>query len=299
MSAMNIDRYRKQYEKELQKAAAPQRSTRPATAARAAPKSRAAAARANEIRSALVDEENLGPHVEDLLATLRDGKAPVAVRQAALQALGALDFMGPRFAPFRAEYKQALRELATDRRVSLRESALELLAIEKDPYAQEILVRGLERPAEAMVSDAKAMQFLGYDDHADLAPLARRVFKRATGAAREEALRMLANDPQSETLLRRVLTDKSENSSIRRLSASGLQSLNPAAFERAARRIVADDSDYDEIRATSLAALAHGREARSKPADAKFVETVQKLSGSTRSKALRSSSTRFLRSTEP
>jgi hypothetical protein len=63
---------------------------------------------------------------------------------------------------------------------------------------------------------------------------------------------------------------------------------------------VADDDDDDEIRATSLAALAHGREADAPPAaDARFVETVQRVSGSTRSAALRSSGERFLRSAEP
>jgi hypothetical protein len=293
MSATNIDRYRKRYEREIEKAVAAAPPSRRTSSARGA-----AAARVEEIQSASVDEDNLGPHVAALLATLRDRKQPVAVRQASLQRLGALEFMGPRFAPFRADYKEALRELATDPRVSLRESALELLAIENDPYAVEILRCGLEQPDEAVISDAKAMQFLGYDDHADLAPLARRVFNRSTGPTREEALRLLANDPKSASLLRRVLTDKSETSSIRRLSASGLQSLDPEAFERTARKIVADEGDHDEIRATTLAALAHGREARSKPMDRKFVETVRRVTSSASSKALRTSGDRFLRSTE-
>ena len=139
-------------------------------------------------------------------------------------------------------------QLATDPRATLRERALELLAIGKDPYAQELLVKGLEDPEDAIVSEAKAMQFLAYDDHAELTPLAQKVYKRSTGAAREEALRMLATDPSSERLFTRLLKDKSETSSIRRISASGLQSLNPAAFEKTARTIVTDDDDYDEIR---------------------------------------------------
>ena len=138
--------------------------------------------------------------------------------------------------------------------------------------------------------EAKAIQFLGYDDHAEFVPLVRKVYKRATGAAREEALRVLATDPQSERLFTRLLKDKSEKPSIRRISASGLQSLNPEAFEKTARKIVADEDDDNEIRAASLAALAHGREAREKPADPKLVETVQKVGETTRSTALRSSS---------
>jgi hypothetical protein len=148
------------------------------------------------------------------------------------------------------------------------------------------------------VPEAKAIQLLGYDDHAEIVPLVRRVYKRATGAAREEALRVLATDPQSERLFTRLLKDKSEQRSVRGLSASGLQSLNPEAFDRTARKIVADEDDYNDIRATALAALAHGREAHEKPVDPKLVETVQKIGESTRSRALKSASRRFLQSTD-
>lgn len=275
---MDVERYRKQTEAKL---------------AKAAPDAREAA-----LTTASPPEEDLSDRVAALLSLLLDRKASVAERSAALQALGALDFLGPRFEPYRADYKQALRQLATDPSVTLRERALELLAIGKDSYAQDLLVKSLENPDEAIVSDAKAMQFLAYDEHAELAPLARKVYERSTGAVREEALRALATDPGSERLLTRLLKDKSETSSIRRISASGLQNLNPGAFEKAARRIVTDDDDFNEIRATSIAALAHGVEAQQKPADPKFVEAVQKVAEETTSTALRSSSKRFLRSVE-
>ena len=96
----------------------------------------------------------------------------------------------------------------------------------------------------------------------------------------------------------RRLQDKSEKRSIRQLSASGLQSLNPDAFDKTARKIVADEDDYNDIRATTLAALAHGREARETPVDPKLVETVQKVGESTRSRSIRSAARRFLQSTE-
>jgi hypothetical protein len=293
---MEPGQYRKRFEAELAKAAKAE-SSRAADAA--ADESATPAERARAIKSAPLDLDRLDARVAELLAIVRDSKEPVAVRMAALETLRALDFLGPRFAPFRAEYKQALRDVVAEAKGTLRESALELLAVDKDPFAQDLLVRGLESPEEALVPEPKALQFLGYDDHADVAPLAQKVFRRATmEAAREEALRVLATDPRSERLLSRLLNDKSEQSKIRRISATGLQSLNPDAFERAARKIVGDDSDYDEIRATSLAALAHGREARDTPADPKFVRTVQKLGEKTRSRTMRSSVERYLRSTQ-
>jgi len=300
MIAMDPEEYRKRYEAELAKAAPPTqpgRGTR--RAATAAAEERATpAARANAIAAAPLEEEDLPGRVAELLATLRNRDEPLRVRMAALQALGALDFLGARFDPFRADYKQALRDVATDPESELREIALELLAMDKDPYAQELLATGLEQPKDALVPEAKAIQFLGYDDHGEYVPLVRQVYKRAKGVAREEALRVLATDPQSEKLFARLLKDRSETKSVRRLSASGLQSLNPEAFEKAARKIVADDDEDNDIRAASLAALAHGREAHEKPADPKLVETVQKLGETTRSTALRSSARRFLQTTE-
>jgi hypothetical protein len=269
---MDVTRYRERYEAELAKAA-------------------------GEVPAGALEPENLADRVTGLLSSLRDGDAPSADRMAALRELAALNFLGPHFEPFRADFKQALRDVATDPERPLRESALEFLAMDRDPYAQDLLVRGLHEPKQALVSDAKAIQLLSYDDHAELLPLARQVFERSKGAAREEALRALATDPQSEKLLTRLLKDKSEKSSIRRISAAGLQSLNPEAFERAARRIVTDENDYDAIRATSLAALAHGREAGEKPVDPKFVARVLKLEP-TSSAAMRSSIRSFVRSTQ-
>jgi len=297
---MDPEEYRKRYEAELAEAAPPTQPgrRRKGTAPAAAEERPTPAARANAIAAAPLDEENLFARVPELLATLRNREEPLRVRMAALQALAALDFLPARFEPFQADYKQALRDVATDSEAELRESALELLAIDKDPYAQELLVTGLERPTEALVPEAKAIQFLGYDDHGEYIPLVREVYKRAKGAAREEALRVLAVDPQSERLFARLLKDRSETRNVRRLSASGLQSLNPEAFEKTARKIVADEDEDNDIRADSLAALAHGREAREKPADPKLDQTVQKLVETTRSAALRSSARRFLQATE-
>jgi len=296
---MDVTQYRKRFEAELAKAETAQnRRGRSGTRSLTGGKRGSPAARAAEIKMTPIEPDGLAARVAELLAILRNRKEPLTVRMAALQALGALDLLGPRFDAYRADYKQALREIATDPQQKLRESALEVLAIDKDPYAQQLLVRGLQQPKDAIVPEAKAIQFLGYDDHAEVMPLIRKVYKRSKGVAREEALRLLATDPQSEKLFTRLLKDKSEKSSIRRISASGLQSLNPEAFEKAAQKIVTDGKDYNEIRATSLAALAHGREAHAKAPDAKFVEKVQKMTEKTRSPAMRSSIRRFLQSTQ-
>lgn len=268
MAATDVDEYRKKYQQELNQA-------RPGAAPAAEPAA-----------------DDLAAQVADLMGAARDRKSPVEQRLSALRALGELEFLGPRFSPFQADYVALLRALAVDPRATVRRAALERLALRKDPEGRDLLIAGLENPADALVPEAVALQFLGHDDHGEIVPLARKVYRRATGAAREEALRILASDPGSESMLKRLLKDKSEVSSIRRVSASGLQNLNPDAFEKAARQIVADDDEFNEIRSTSLAALS--RQAPDVHADAKFVEQVASLHARTRSPAMKSSSSRLL-----
>jgi hypothetical protein len=167
-------------------------------------------ARIKAIASLPLAPTKLSGDVSLLLATLRNRAEPTEVRAAALNALKAVSFLGPRFAPFRPEYMQVLREIVSDAAPALREDVLEALAMEKDAHAQDLLLRGLKDPEAALVSPAKAIQLLGYDVHADFAPLLRDVLQRESDqATKEEAVRLLASDPGSRELLGNLLRTRS------------------------------------------------------------------------------------------
>jgi hypothetical protein len=235
---------------------------------------------------------DLADQVSTLLTTVRDTGRSDRERLLAIDELAAFDFLGPRFDAYRPDFLAALRDVATDASATVRESALGLLAMRKDAWAQQELIAGLRAPQRALVPEAAALQLLSYDDHTESVPLARQVYERATGPTREEALLLLANDPQSEGLLTRLLVDKDEESGIRQISAVGLRNLNRTAFDEEARRIVADDTDYPEIRATGLAALTSDRESGEDDPD--FVATVREIASTTDSDALRASTERYL-----
>src|SRR5712691_10621514 len=232
---MDVSEYRKRYEAELFKQVASGAS------------------------KGVTAEPELREHVSQLLAALRDQGEPTKVREEALRALNAASFLGPRFAPYRAEFLAALREIVRpDTDSQLLEDALEILAIEKDSQAQALLRRGLTDTKAALVPPVKALQFLSYDDHAEVATLARDVFHKTPDAAtKEQALRLLASDPASAGLFANLLKDKSQPRAIRAVSAAGLNVLYPTAFAAVGRGIVTDDKDYEDIRATVLNALTH------------------------------------------
>lgn len=295
---MKASKYRDQAEKEL--AAQPDR-------ARTAAPLRAAALlgnpldleeRRNLVRDAVGSRADLPAAIPALLAVLADPDQPPPLRGSALASLKAAAFVTTAFAAYRTEFIATLHKILTEANAELRERALEVLVTEQDPKAQALLVKGLQDPSAALVPPVIALQYLGYDDHGGYFPLVRELVKKTDDAeVREEALRLLASDPESRKLFQKLFADKDEKSAVRRLSAVALQALDPAKFEKAARKIVDDDGDYDEIRATALGALTHIEDYAHTRADSEFVARVDGLK-STASGALRSAASQFAKRSE-
>jgi hypothetical protein len=278
---MDVNEYRKAYEAEL------------AAHAAAAGDERAKSSAASRSVSPRAD---LSERIPQLLATLRDAAQPVAARIAALKAISAARFLGGPFAPYRVDFLNTLRQLAQpgiDR--ELCESALAILAVEKDPDAQQRLRSGLQTPQSALVSPASALQLLSYDDHANVADLALDAFhKSADLATKEAALRVLATDAKSQDLFAKLLQDKSQPRSLRALSVTGLNYLNPQKFAELAQNIVKDHTDYEDIRASALGALANTPLHHVIRDNADFLNEIKTLGAQSPLTNLRAAAGRFL-----
>jgi hypothetical protein len=209
-----------------------------------------------QVISGAVDEQ---PELFDtLLEVLRDAARPADVRIAVLDVLQQISFRMAAFPAKRPDYLAALRSIIDDPDARLRHRAIGILAREKDEYVQRRLIDGLEGRSEALAPTEKAIQYLGYDVHAEYFPLLRRIVEQPpTPAARTEAVRLLAADPSSTDLLLTILGNKRESPDVRRISAIGLQSAAPGQFEEQARRIVLDDDEDDQLQAMSITALTH------------------------------------------
>lgn len=281
---MDVSEYRKQTAEAVEAAAkdAPSKAAR-ATAADASTLEQpdaSEAARLDTVRAMAREIRSDPTNIDRLIAVLADRSQPAAVRIAALDGLQAATFLVETFAPKRPEYLETLRSVIEDPDRRLRRRALGLLARENDEYVQRRLVEGLEHPSRALVSAAKAIQYLGYDVHAEHFPLLRRIVEDPpTAAAQQEAIRVLAADPKSRTLLTRVLTNKDQSSGARYMSAISLQSLAPEKFQGIARKIALDDDEDERLRVASLTALAHypQQPTDATPRQGSFARKVEKL----------------------
>ena len=247
------------------------RTSRKPRSRKSGPKVRAQARRVVEVPLAASE-------LQPPLDTLRDPSQPVAERLEALQSIQAASFAIPDFDAVRPEYIAALRQAAEDEDPELRQRALGVLAREHDGFAQEALLEGLRDPARALVEPDKALQLLSYDPHAGVYPIARNLMQTSDDeSTRREALRVLAGDPASAPLLESVLTDKSEPSEIRRMSASALHALNPDRLQRWANKAVLDTAEDTDIVATGLTALTQFGDAEAISANKQLRKKVAQL----------------------
>jgi hypothetical protein len=277
---MDVKDYRKAYEAEL--AAEPSADGPASLSATAA--------------LGIPPDADLSQTVPALLAALADAGKPIAERIAALKALSALRFLGDQFSPYRVDFLQTLRRLAQpgiDPQLCTR--ALAILAAEKDSTTQDLLRRGLQQPLTALVPAATALHLLAFDDHGNLADLARDVFQKTTNlSAKEAALRVLATDAKSQDLFAQLLTDKQQPKSLRALSATGLNVLNPQRFAEVAQKIVQDPTDFEDIRASTLGALVNTPLHQVIRDNAGFLDQVKNLSAQSPLTNLRAAAGRFL-----
>jgi hypothetical protein len=275
---MNVKQYRKRLEEQV---ASRKRDARTKPARRPAKSSTRSGQqeRINAIDRMRFDGDS-GDDIRNLVAILGNSDEPTKLRMAAFRALKTASFLGPLFAPHRADFLKTLRDVATDPEPEIRAEALETLAMEKVGIAQQLLSAGLQDPENALVPPAKAIQLLAYDDHAEAAPLVRRILARTRDhGVKEAAVRFLASDPGSATVFRRLLKDKSQPTRLRSLTA---------------RKIVEDSKEDDDLRATCLGALTFIKDFHKTRENPAFAKKVHKLSTSKRSGSLKASAKRFV-----
>jgi hypothetical protein len=234
-------------------------------------------------------------HLEAVLSILRNKDESIAMRLGALNSLQAASFSGDTFAPYRGDYLATLRKIADDPNPELRQRVLGTLMREKDGFAQKKLLEGLKDPDKALVPPQKALQLLSYDVHAEAYAAARDIVKKPPNDdARREALRLLSADAKAAPLFEKLLRNKKELREIRQISASALHALKPEKLQQYARKILLDKSDFDDIKATSLTALAQFGDDVALGKDKALLNSVNRLTARKTPARYKQSAKRFL-----
>jgi hypothetical protein len=233
--------------------------------------------------------------VDLLLELLADQRVPTDLREEVLDVLQQISFRIVLFPAKRPNYLATLRSIVDDPDARLRRRVIGILAREKDEYVQRRLLEGLEHRSRALVPPSKAIQFLGYDLHAEQFPLLRRIVQRPPSrAAKREAVRLLAADPAASDLLAALLDDPHEHPDIRRAAAVALQALAPDQFLERARRIVLAGEEDDELRALSVSALTLFANPAELGDDTELGQRIQQLHAESGSQQVRQATATYM-----
>ena len=217
--------------------------------------------------------------ITSCLSVIHDPNEPAGLRSVVMTVLATLSFSSRVFTAMRPEYFAVLRDLLDDPDDELRESATGVLANNNDETVQNRLLRGLKGEQEPLVMAAKAIQLLARDTHFNYYPTVREILQNPVTKDIEkvEAIHALAFDQESKPLIARIFNDKSEANEVRMSSAAAFQAAHPTDFIELAKTVILDESDTHEVRAASLNALIHLREADTVFNDDEFVRNIGKL----------------------
>ena len=196
--------------------------------------------------------------IKALLKIVETEEEAAEVRLAALTTLEQVSVRMAEFRPYQADFTAALRKATTSEDSVLRERAMDILALDKDPFVQELLEQGLRNPDQASVAPESALRMLGYDAHAGHYDLLQDIVSTSDKPKlRQMALGLLAADSSAKNTFAKIAADRTDDPVARSTSAVALQALAPKEFNTLARTIVADEDDDDGVRATVLTALTH------------------------------------------
>ncbi len=296
---MSASSYRQEYEVNLAGRAAlgnePRSHTTTALASDGSPLAGDVAHRIRAIEMTTPSGEPPGLKIEEVVARLADNSEDANVRQAALAKMAALEFFGSVLAPYRAGYFDALKKAATSRVAPIVSGALETLAAHKDPFAREVLLGFVNDPKSSVIPIPQVLQLLSYDDHADTVTAARSVLETAKEPDLiEEAVRLLSSDPASQDVFLRFLLDRDQTRAVRAACASALHNVNPKRFATVGKRIVGDESEYDDLRATVLSTLTHFSDYTAQRHNRAFARRIKSLTETSPSVHLKAAASRFL-----
>lgn len=246
----------------------------------------------SRLQYAIAQNEELARYVLQLLA---DTENDPELRKSAHRAIQALTFSPEMFNLLRPQIMDVYRGLVTEKNQEIRESAITFLAQEKDEFVQRVLLDGLNNPASALIPEEFAVHLLGYDTHANVFPVLRRILSTSgNNKSRAEAAYLLGDDPESKELLLTVFNNKRERFDVRKSSLLSLKNLSTDDFFSMARQTALNNNENESLRAISFNALMDAP-VTSKKSETEFRKVVKEMTKTLSSKELNEAARAYLK----
>lgn len=217
--------------------------------------------------------------VQRVIQVMLDKTEAIDIRNGALNTLLSISFSSPAIKAANSEFMAGLKALSDDENAGLKSIALETLASYNDDFALAKIKAGIDSPETAVFSEAKAVQLLGLNRTGEYNQVIQDKLQTSQDAdVQIEAIHALSADPNSEELIKDKLEDKTALKDVRLASLKALQALSPERFVTAAKSLLADDSDYHDIRVAAINSIALQPQYATVFNDEVFTDKVKSLS---------------------
>ncbi len=217
--------------------------------------------------------------MQDAIDALKAGEGEGQIALSALRILQLAEISSPDMMErHTASFKDALRTVVDHKNKNLRSIALEILAMEKDEFAQRRLLESLENKGEELIEPEVAIQFLAYDLHANYYPVLRQIAQNPPNQiAKREALRNLGTDVESKDMLLETVMNPEEDPEMRHAAVTALITQAPELAVDSSKRIIIEENGehLDELKTALLNTLVYTeKRATSDRPENLFLETV-------------------------
>ncbi len=220
------------------------------------------------------------------------------LREFGLELLQRISFGSSALQSQRPAYTAVLKQLVTDKNLSLAGSALTTLATNKDPEAQSILIDGIRNPGRSLVPVSRAIQLLGTDVKGGHKAVIEEALQSALGTTEPvnsdfrfnlknamppkennkviiEALYALAADNDHSGLIAGIAADKALTRDVRTNAINLIKA--PAELAGLAKQIIDDPEEDTQIQLSCMNALLHNSDAPFLYEDVDLNRTVQRI----------------------
>lgn len=229
----------------------------------------------SSVSGLVLSDESL---MQDAIDALKAGEGEGQIALSALRILQLAEISSPDIMErHTAAFKDALRTVVDHSNKNLRAIALEILAMEKDEYAQRRLLESLEKQDDDLIEPEVAIQLLAYDLHANYYPVMRQIAQYPPNQiAKREALRNLGTDVESKDLLVETLINPDEDPEIRHAAVTALISQAPELAVEYSKEIIINEKGehLDELKTALLNTMVYTEKRAAERPEKMFNESL-------------------------
>ncbi|GJM33358.1 MAG: hypothetical protein DHS20C18_23590 [Saprospiraceae bacterium] len=189
-----------------------------------------------------------------------DKNTPQMLRKESLNALELVNFSSLGMQGIPDDLLSIYRKLTEDELIEFRRIAFKFLSLRNDDFAQQLLIRGLNNPQNALLPAPESIYYLSYNIHGDYYPVINRVLLETNdNKTKIQALNVLGNYEPARPKILEILNNAQEDEAVRLAAMKTLNAFDKTKFAEYVMPLFQARNTPDDLLAYAISAEKHRR----------------------------------------